>query len=79
MSIIYKLKQWSMKYDKLAHFTLSLILCFIGLQFAIGFMLAIEFTQIDMYGIKYRWRDTLFDLVADAVGIAVYYGLHYLL
>jgi hypothetical protein len=79
MTIILWLKQWSIRHDKGAHGLLSFLLCLLGIKFAVGFMLAIECTQIDIYGIKARWRDTLFDLVADAIGIAIYYGVGYLL
>lgn len=79
MTIILRLKQWSVRHDKAAHGLLSFLLCLLNIKFTIGFMIAIECTQIDIYGIKARWRDTLFDLVADAVGIAIYYGISYLL
>ena len=70
------------KYDKLAHFLLAFFLVFIfyGLHslwnmfnyaHAITFMVCIELTQIDAFGIKGRIKDTLLDLLVDALGIGL--------
>ncbi len=70
------------KYDKLAHLLLSFFLVFIfhglgliwgvfNFAHAITFMICIELTQIDAFGIKGRIQDTLLDLLMDGVGIGL--------
>lgn len=70
------------KYDKLAHFLLAFLLVFIfhflgylwipfNFSHAITFMICIELTQIDAFGIRGRIKDTLLDLLVDALGIGL--------
>lgn len=64
------LQEWSIKNDKLAHLFLSYgISKLCGWRFAAGFMLAIELTQIDVFGIPGRYGDTAADLFMDGCGI----------
>ena len=64
------LQEWSIKNDKLAHLFLSYGIAKIcGWRFAAGFMIAIELTQIDVFGISGRYGDTAADLFMDGCGI----------
>jgi len=73
-----KLKNSSHPWDKVQHFFLAVFLIFItslffsfdfSLGFTIGSLLFIELTQIDIFGIKGRVKDTLLDLLADFLGL----------
>ncbi len=67
-----QLTNFSNKHDKLAHLFLSYGLTkYFGPKFAIGFMLSIELTQIDILGIKNRYKDTALDLLFDGIGITI--------
>ena len=68
--------------DKIKHLLLSILLVVVytGLHnvwslfnwsHAISFVVCIELVQIDVFGIKGRWLDTIADLCMDAVGIAI--------
>lgn len=72
------LKKWADENDSIAHLILAFVLCFIHPLFSAGFMLGIEGTQIDILGIKGRWKDTVTDLIADGTGIALYYFIRFL-
>lgn len=64
------LQEWSINNDKLAHLFLSYGMGKIfGWKFALGFMLAVEATQIDVFGISGRYEDTAADLFMDGCGI----------
>jgi len=75
--MIQKIKKLSDKYDYVAHFLLALFVFLVvfliksasALPFTTGFMLAIELTQIDIFGIKGRIIDTIKDIIFDALGI----------
>ena len=70
MSLITRLRNWSVKNDKFAHFLLSFFLTLIlGWKFSSGFLIAIECTQADIFGIKDRITDTIFDLTFDFLGL----------
>ncbi len=67
-----QLTNFSNKHDKLAHLALSLFITeYFGTKFAIGFMLSIELTQADIFGIKNRYKDTALDLTYDSIGIFI--------
>ncbi len=67
-----QLTNFSIKHDKLAHLALSLFITeYFGPKFAIGFMLSIELTQVDIFGIKNRYKDTALDLTYDSIGIFI--------
>lgn len=71
------------KYDKWLHFILAFALVFIfyfmgeifwdafNFSHAITFMVCIELTQIDAFGIKGRVVDTILDLFVDGLGITL--------
>ena len=67
-----KIYNWFQKHDKFGHFLLAWLLCYFDIYFAVGFMLAIEATQIDIFGIKGRWKDTMFDVVFDVLGFGLF-------
>ena len=69
--LINSLKAFSNRHDKLSHLVLAFAITFIGVKFAVGFVLSIELTQIDVLGIAGRIPDTLGDLVADGAGIGL--------
>jgi hypothetical protein len=64
--------KWSNRNDKASHLFLSYGMSeLFGWKFAAGFMLAIEATQIDIFGISGRYEDTAADLFLDGIGITV--------
>ena len=65
-----ELTEFSNRHDKISHALLSFGLAqYFGLKFAIGFMLSVELTQADDFGISGRYKDTAGDLVANSVGL----------
>lgn len=61
----------------LDHFLLGVITGFMSIALhgnlwpALWFMIAVELTQISIYGIKDRVKDTLLDILMDLIGLSV--------
>jgi hypothetical protein len=67
-----QLKDLSIKHDKLAHFVLGYVLAEkYGWKFALGVSLGIEASQIDVFGIKGRYKDTFLDMAAYSAGVSI--------
>ncbi len=65
-----ELTEFSNKHDKIAHGALAFGLAhYFGTRFAIGFMLSVELTQADDFGISGRYKDTAGDLAANTAGL----------
>ena len=65
-----ELREFDTKHDRIAHVVLGYSMTkLLGWKFASGFLFAIELTQIDIYGIEGRERDTALDLMSGGVGI----------
>lgn len=65
-----QLTEFSNKHDKIAHGVLAFGLTkYFGWRFAAGFMLSIEATQGDIFGLRGRYKDTAVDLLANGFGI----------
>lgn len=65
-----ELQTFSNKHDKISHGALAFALShYFGPRFAIGFMLSIELTQIDILKLNGRYKDTAGDLAANGAGI----------
>ncbi len=67
-----ELREFDTKYDRIAHVTLGYTMTkLFGWKFATGFIFAIELTQIDIYGIEGRGKDTALDIFSGGVGIGI--------
>jgi len=64
------LTAFSNKHDKISHGVLAYGLSrYFGFKFAAGFMLSIELTQIDIFKLEGRYKDTAGDMLANSVGM----------
>lgn len=84
--MIKKIYDWFERHDKISHFLMAFGFCFTdfifpgkGIYISVGIMIAIEIYQIIRFGIKGRVKDTVLDLVADAIGIGLYLLIDWLL
>ncbi len=67
--MINRIREYFNKHDKQGHFLLALILSLWGWQYSAITMATVELVQVDILGIQGRERDTILDLLADAMGI----------
>lgn len=78
--MLNRLQDFADKHDKIAHFLLAVVLTVafelahqiwwgFNWSHAITFLVCIELTQIDIFGIKNRIQDIVLDLLADGTGI----------
>lgn len=73
-----ELTDFSNRHDKICHGALAFGLTrYFGVKFAVGFMLSIEATQIDIFGINGRYTDTAEDLVCDLAAIGFGFKLEF--